>query len=51
MAGPIVSNGILIGGLALTRDRSNNAFNQQNILDLIKYNHNRLNLTKMRVKK
>lgn len=34
MVGPIVDNGNLIGALALTRDRGNNAFNQQNILEL-----------------
>ena len=34
MVGPIVDNGSLIGGLALTRDRDDNAFNNQNILEL-----------------
>ncbi|VEP16880.1 Response regulator containing a CheY-like receiver domain and an HTH DNA-binding domain [Hyella patelloides LEGE 07179] len=34
MVGPIVDNGSLIGGLALTRDRDDRAFNNQNILEL-----------------
>ena len=34
MVGPIVDNGNLIGGLALTRDRDDDAFNNQNILEL-----------------
>lgn len=34
MLGPIVNNGSLIGALALTRDRYDNTFNQQNILEL-----------------
>ena len=34
MVGPIVDNGSLIGALALTRDRNDTAFNQQNILEL-----------------
>lgn len=34
MVGPIVSTGILIGGLALTRDRNEEAFDGQNILEL-----------------
>ncbi len=34
MVGPIVDNGSLIGGLALTRDRHHNPFNQQNLLEL-----------------
>ena len=34
MAGPIVNNGRLIGGLAFTRDRHDNSFNNQNLLDL-----------------
>ena len=34
MVGPIVENGNLIGVLALTRDRNDDTFNQQNILEL-----------------
>ncbi|ELS02835.1 response regulator containing a CheY-like receiver domain and an HTH DNA-binding domain [Xenococcus sp. PCC 7305] len=34
MVGPIVNTGHLIGGLALTRDRDNTPFTNQNILDL-----------------
>ncbi|MDJ0568319.1 MAG: LuxR C-terminal-related transcriptional regulator [Pleurocapsa sp. MO_192.B19] len=34
MAGPIVANGSLIGGLGVTRDRHGAAFNQQNIIDM-----------------
>lgn len=34
MVGPIVNDGCLIGGLALTRDRHDNSFNNQNLLDL-----------------
>ena len=34
MVGPIVNEGKLIGGLALTRDRDNAPFTNQNILDL-----------------
>lgn len=34
MVGPIVNNGLLIGGLAFTRDRHDNSFNNQNLLDL-----------------
>ena len=34
MVGPIVNAGKLIGGLALTRDRDNAPFTNQNILDL-----------------
>ena len=34
MVGPIVDNGSLIGGLALTRDRDSDSFNSQNLTDL-----------------
>ena len=34
MVGPIVDRGSLIGGLALTRNRNDHAFNHQNILEL-----------------
>ncbi|PSB06824.1 helix-turn-helix transcriptional regulator [Pleurocapsa sp. CCALA 161] len=34
MAGPIVANGSLIGGLGVTRDRFTPAFSQQNITDM-----------------
>lgn len=34
MVGPIVDNGSLIGGLALTRDRYSNPFNEGNLTDL-----------------
>jgi DNA-binding CsgD family transcriptional regulator len=34
MAGPIVANGSLIGGLGVTRDRFTTAFTQQNITDM-----------------
>ena len=34
MVGPIVNNGRLIGGLAFTRDRHDNSFSNQNLLDL-----------------
>ncbi|QLE57126.1 LuxR C-terminal-related transcriptional regulator [Nostoc sp. TCL26-01] len=34
MLGPIVSNGNLIGGIGLTRDRSHPAFDTQNLADL-----------------
>jgi DNA-binding CsgD family transcriptional regulator len=34
MAGPIVANGGLIGGLGVTRDRLANAFDQQNLIDM-----------------
>jgi DNA-binding CsgD family transcriptional regulator len=34
MLGPIVDNGGLIGGLAITRDRNSHPFNNQNITDL-----------------
>lgn len=34
MAGPIVANGLLIGGLGVTRDRFPTAFTQENITDM-----------------
>jgi DNA-binding CsgD family transcriptional regulator len=34
MLGPIVDDGSLIGGLAITRDRNSNPFNNQNLTDL-----------------
>jgi DNA-binding CsgD family transcriptional regulator len=34
MAGPIVSDGRLIGGIGLTRDRNHSAFDDQNLADL-----------------
>lgn len=34
MAGPLVTNGCLVGGLGLTRDRETPAFNAQDIADL-----------------
>ncbi|MEM8720729.1 MAG: helix-turn-helix transcriptional regulator [Cyanobacteria bacterium P01_G01_bin.39] len=34
MAGPIVANGSLIGGLGVTRDRFTSAFNDQDIADI-----------------
>ena len=34
MAGPIVANGALIGGLGVTRDRQSMAFNEQDITDM-----------------
>lgn len=34
MVGPIVNNGSLVGGLALTRDRNACSFDSQNLLDL-----------------
>lgn len=34
MAGPIVDNGILIGGLGITRDRYSSAFDHQNLVEM-----------------
>ncbi|WP_019508288.1 LuxR C-terminal-related transcriptional regulator [Pleurocapsa sp. PCC 7319] len=34
IAGPIVNDGALVGGIGLTRDRHASGFNQQNIIDM-----------------